>query len=517
VLLLASSLAFAVGPRCLTPIYLSAGRETATMASPDPYRPEAAGYVDSELYPLRVHYRRESDAERAATLLLPLAEESWRVQIEEMGWPPPPADSGLGGDDRFDYYLTNEDTYGGAWTWGTGSDTDTTDDWFSQASFIALDDRGISDDLMPDFVAHEFNHALQYTIDGWELTLFVWESTAQAMEDLVYDDSDVYMADIPDFQELPFASLLFDGYSDEVMEYDDYSYYEYGGSIWSLFLEQRYGTNDGTTLLHLWDTMAQGGRVAEPDFVDAMGAAFGSGEDDYGSVYAEFAEWRMFVASWDDGAHFEEGAIWPAEAEVALAGTLDLGSIDGREVTTEDTPYDLGGSYWAVNGATPDGGSWLRADLTVEAGARWELIGAAWPDGGGPATVDRATARDAGTVSVWLPVAGVERYMFGAANLAPPGLDPENSTIERRGYTLAFAVTDDGPPDTDPTGGDDTGGGDDSGGDDPLGENPRGDKDAEPSGCGCSAPGASMPLFGWVVALGALLAFRRTHPAPTPR
>lgn len=515
-ILLASSLALAVGPRCLTPRHHDAGRESTAFASPDPYRPAEVGYVDSELYPIRVHYRRDADAERAATVVLPIAEESWAAEVERMGWPPPPADAGLGGDDRYDIYLTNEETYGGAYTWGTGSDTDTTDGWFSQSSYIALDDRWITDEDMPDFVSHEFNHALQYTIDGWELTLFVWESTAEAMEDLVYDESDLYMIDIVDFQELPFASILFDGYSDEVVEYDDYSYYEYGGSIFSLFLEQRYGANDGTTLLALWDAMAQGGRVSEPDFVDALGSVFGAGADDYGSVYADFAEWRMFAGSWDDGAHFEEGGLWPAEAEVALAGTLDLGSIDGREVTTEDTPYDLGGSYWAVNGSRPDGGTWLRADLTVEDVARWELIGAGWPDGGGAATVARATATAGGTVSVWLPLDGVDRYMFGVANLAPEGLDPENSTIRRRDYTLAFVVTDEGPPDTGTTGddtgvpNDDTGTpGDDTGtatGDDTGSHDPPCCKEDAKGGCGCATgtahPAAGLGLLGGALALG---------------
>jgi hypothetical protein len=133
-----------VGPRCHTPEHLLL-RDVNAVAppSPDPYRPEDVGYVDSTTYPLRIHYRRSEDADRAATVVLPVAETCWRIEIDQMGWPTPPADSGLGGDDKYDMYLTNEQTYGGAYTYGTGHDTNPDDNWYSLSSYIALDDRGI--------------------------------------------------------------------------------------------------------------------------------------------------------------------------------------------------------------------------------------------------------------------------------------------------------------------------------------------------------------------------------------
>ncbi|MCK6526833.1 hypothetical protein L6R50_04505, partial [Myxococcota bacterium] len=307
--------------RCLTPERLAARTERAALADPNPYRPTSVGWVDSEAYPLRVHYRRESDAERASGVVLPAAEHSWAVEVDEMGWPAPPPDSGLGGDDRFDIYLTNEETYGGAYTWGTGGDVWTDDGWYTLSSYIAIDENPawIPDDWMGDFVAHEFNHALQYTLDGWEKNLFVWEMTATAIEDFVYDDTNLYTTDFVDYQEMPFLSLIFDGYRPEVTAYDDWSYYEYGGAIFGIFLEQRYGADDGALLLALWEGLAFGDRADEPDVLDSLALLAPSEAADVAAIYLDFAEWRLFAADWDDGAHFDEGALWEEDAKAGIA------------------------------------------------------------------------------------------------------------------------------------------------------------------------------------------------------
>src|SRR5262249_28386937 len=159
----------------------------------------------------------------------------------------------------------------GAYTFGFGPDVTPDDNWYSVPSYIALDDRYISDGDMLIFASHEFNHALQYTIDAVERRVFPWESTAEAVSDMVDDSTDLYFDEIQDFNEYPFLSLLFDGYTDEVYQYDDYSYYEYGGAIFGMFLEERYGNKDGSLLVSVWDALAQPTRSAEPDYVEALG------------------------------------------------------------------------------------------------------------------------------------------------------------------------------------------------------------------------------------------------------
>ena len=84
--------------RCRTPEMRMRRWEESTQGPPPPdasmTRPEEAGYVDSATYPIRIHYRKSADAERAETVVLPIAEDVWTAEIEEMGWPTPPTDYG---------------------------------------------------------------------------------------------------------------------------------------------------------------------------------------------------------------------------------------------------------------------------------------------------------------------------------------------------------------------------------------------------------------------------------------
>ncbi len=512
--LLASALAFEPGtrPPCHTAMLRETGFRMGVVG--EAMRPDAAGYVDSELYPIRVHYRDEDDADRAADLVLPAAELAWQVQVEEMGWPAPPSDAGVGGSDALDFYLTNEDTYGGAWTWGPRADVVEDDGYYSIASFVALDDnaRDLSDDIMPTFVVHEFNHVLQYGIDGVEATLFPWESTAEAMEELVLPDSNLYWNDVPSFQLLPFASLLFDGYSREIVEYDSYSYYEYGGAIAGLYLEQVYGGYDGTTLLQLWLDLAQGENAAEPDFVDALGMIGGEAAPTAGDVYLGLAEWRMFGGGDDDGAHFAEGASWGPRGKVATEGELSLATLVGSSVSPVDAPYDLGTSYWeiAVDGDTS---APLRLSVVGEGEVAWGIVAAVWLDGA-PARVLRARGEDGAPVEAELDLRGATKIMVGVANLGVADLNAEGAH-ERLSFTLSFAAGEAAPDSGDTggdTGGDETGGevagGDETGGQDTDVADPDGETVTK-GGCACSAAPTASAWLG----LGALaLALGRRRP-----
>ena len=466
-------------------------RQVAFANAGEADRPTSVGYVDSALYPIRVHYRRDGDMSRAINVILPSAERAWQVQVEEMGWPTPATDGGLGGDDRFDYYLTNEETYGGAWTWGPPTDVVADDGWFSIAAFVALDDTQITNADMDDFVAHEFNHALQYTIDGVEANFFVWESTAEAMEELVVPDTDLYVLDIPYFQKLPFASLLFSGYDSEITAYDRYSLYEYGGSIVGLYLEEAYGERDGTTLLQLWLNLAQGSRAQEPDYVDALGMV--AADTPYEDIYLGLAEWRMFVHTDDDGAHYQEGADWGKASMVATEGTLTLSTLSGTSVSPEDAPYDLGTSYWAIDVDDAEGGS-LRLSVEGAAGLQWGLVAAAWQEGA-PATVLRKRVAVGEPLEGTLDLAGATRVMVGVANLAAPDLNAEGKH-ERADFSLSFERVVDTEEDSDPVAVDDSGT----------------DGKEEPAACGCAAaPPTGLAVLGM---LGVLSTRRRRLSSP---
>ena len=99
----------------------------------------------------------------------------------------------------------------------------------------------------------------------------------------------------------------------------------YGGSIWSTFLEERYGTKDGPFLLAFWGAMAQPGRGEEPAFVagpETLGAPRG------------IAEGRVVADHHVDGAigaaHQRVGSVLSAVCEgvqaLAFARALPIGT-----------------------------------------------------------------------------------------------------------------------------------------------------------------------------------------------
>lgn len=519
-------------PHCLTPRMLQASREPGGMRFVP--RPAAVGFVDSTIYPLRVHYRRAQDADRAQNVVLPAAETSWAVEVDQMGWPAPPSDGTAGGDGRYDLYLTDEGTYGGAYTWGLSPDTDPTDGYNSRTTYIALDDRFIRDPKMLVFVSHEFNHALQYTIDVAERPLVMWEGTAEAIADMVDDPTNDYLYEVPYFQQMPFESLLFDGYIPQVTSYAPWSYYEYGAIVFADFVEERYGTKDGTTLLRMWQDAAQPGPGDEPDWLDSLGLIDPS-VPSHEALYTEFSVWRMFAGPQDDGAHFEEGGLW-YDAVPPTEDDLLLQDVDGQTVSPQYLPYELGASYWRVDlqKGTED---LLHLEVNGDPATQWGLAWAVWPAAGGPATTGFTVPSKTPTTTADVPLIGGRMAMIGVVNAGRVGLEAEIPTrdVGRHDFTLTFTRRERLPPghtgdtgatttpehtgepiDTD-TDGHDTGGVDDTSGPTDGGTTtPPTDDDAGDGGCGCSENGgASAPW--WTAAALTLVARRRRAARPVRR
>jgi MYXO-CTERM domain-containing protein len=489
--------------RCLTPHYLAL--RDAPYA-PVNFRPADSGFVDSAIYPLRLHYRDPSEVDRVTNVLMPMAEDVWAVEIDQMGWPTPPTDNLVGGSDAYDIYFTEDETYRGAYTFGFGPDVIPNDNWYSNATYIAVDDR-ISDGEMEAFIAHEFNHALQWTIDGKERTLFVWEATAEAIADIVYDDID-YSYEVRSFQALPFMSLLHDSYNPDIYPYGyDGYFYEYGGLLFTTYLEEKYGTKDGTVLLKLWDDLAQPVSTDEPDFLDAI-ALVDPSVPSVAAVYADFAVWRMFTSTDDDGAHYEEAGLLGDYALVNAEATLALDEVDGWSGSPAIPPYDIGATYYRIDlGAGSEQA--VHAVVTGDPGTQWGIAWAVWMTAGGPATTGSTWVADGQPLSADIPLSGGARAAIGVLNTGPAGLDPNDADPRQRSFTLDLSLvdaadppgdtgtppvdTDDPPADTDPP--DDT-------------DLPPADSDVggEKGGCGCDTRG-SMPLAA--LALLAVPAIRR--------
>ena len=124
------------------------------------------------------------------------AEHAWHVEVETLGWTPPPDDQGEGGDTRYDIYLKDMQYYGytdpaGGFV-GDNPKSPNRREQHAYYTYMVLENdyrgfTGLPVDLLRVSLAHEFNHALQFGYDGDEPAIWLYEGVATWMEDEVYD------------------------------------------------------------------------------------------------------------------------------------------------------------------------------------------------------------------------------------------------------------------------------------------------------------------------------------------
>jgi hypothetical protein len=196
------------------------------------------------------------------------------------------------------------------------------------------------------------------------------------------------------------------------------------------------------------------------------------------AVYTEFAVWRMFVGSDDDGAHYADGGAWPESAIPPAEAEIPLADVDGFSASPAFAPYDLGTTYYTVDlGEGTD--QTLHVDLSGEPGAQWGLAWAVWRDGE-PASTGTALVGDGEPLAADIPLAGGTRVKLGVVNGGPVDLAADLH-VPRRSFVLDLSL--DGATTTTTTGGET-----DS---DPTVTTPPDDQEPlaapeERGGCGCA-------------------------------
>ena len=137
-------------------------------------------------------------------LLLSALDSVYKFEITHLGYPLPPPDGIIGGDDKYDIYVMNIGDYGytqpennvGASNWTTYMVID--NDFGSQFYTHGIDAARVT-------VAHEFHHAVQMgnyaPINPSEpyrnADRFFYELTSTAFEEFVFDNVNDYYAYMP--------------------------------------------------------------------------------------------------------------------------------------------------------------------------------------------------------------------------------------------------------------------------------------------------------------------------------
>lgn len=298
----------------------------------------AGGSVASGLYPLVVHYDAPEYADKAVAAL-GYAELAWEVQVDQLGFQPPLLPDGLDGDDgggpELDIYLADV----GAWEGWAEAEVwaDTTDgDGLAASPALVVLDRTLPDEWLGPYVVHEFNHVLQIATDLAETSLPLWEGTATAAQAWTLGADGRWDADVPSFQEAPWAPVLTGDSETLWSEWGTGFFYEYGAALWVMHLDVMAG-GDGRVGPALWAATAQDGDVNSPDVIDAFTEVAG---EDLGVALSRVARTRWRTgARWEDGG-LPDAAAWGADEAVPFvnvdaAATFEL-AVHGQGFAVVD-------------------------------------------------------------------------------------------------------------------------------------------------------------------------------------
>ncbi|MDQ7034708.1 MAG: hypothetical protein Q9P01_07695 [Anaerolineae bacterium] len=124
-------------------------------------------------------------------------QRSLDIQFNDLGWLPPPADCGEGGDNRLDIYvvdLSDSSGIGVAIPEGVVGDNPITErvEFFAAYSYLMVDNDmdfvsgNLALDLMTSTVAHEIHHNIQFGYDFNDSFFAFYEAGATWIETLVY-------------------------------------------------------------------------------------------------------------------------------------------------------------------------------------------------------------------------------------------------------------------------------------------------------------------------------------------
>ena len=206
----------------------------------------------------------EEDAQKFADSL----EESWVVEVEELGWRPP-----VGSDE----YLLRVEVE----RMGQGAGAYTTVDRCDgkYVPYIVASSGSFRQGAWYKTMAcHELHHAIQYAY-GFGHEFWWWEATATWVEDLVYPYANDWANALYMFSRTPHIGMNASaGRSND----QDLFWHTYGMGIWGMFLDQKVGGNE--LVRETWE-------VAEnswcqyclwmPDIMEDVG-------EDFDALFAEF-------------------------------------------------------------------------------------------------------------------------------------------------------------------------------------------------------------------------------------
>ena len=275
--------------------------------------------------------------------------ESHETENTDLGWSEPVGDADRGGGppNATDIYLLDIDKF----YYGYASPDEGQGSATSKWAYLVLDDDYERLSSPPEFtgieamqvtMAHEYNHVLQFAADSQE-DLWMFESTATWMEDMVYPDIDDYIGYLPFYAsavKVPLTGNTKDGLK------------IYGAAVWNHFLEAA----NPDTIRDAWNvsTSTDNPSLSVAAYDDALGGS-GNPYEALSQKFGQFAsssvEWRSQSAVYEDATEFPD---------IKRRGKLKPGDprklkLDHLSYALLDIPVNVADEYTTLEVKAPDG------------------------------------------------------------------------------------------------------------------------------------------------------------------
>ena len=257
----------------------------------------------------------------AATVL----DSTWILEVEQLGYKPPPSDKGLGGGDEYDIYIVelSGSAYGFTHPDALAATT---------SSYIRIDNNFTDQryqkthglDALRVTIAHEFHHAIQFGYYAPGAGNWWQESTSTWMEEVAYPHINDYLQYLIHFLGEPQRAL------NSGLPGKNHTY---GSAIFSLFLDQRYGRELNRLI---WEEVGQRKSVNLDHFDHVIRQVEPGG---LGVVMGEFAVWNYFTNNRYRDPYYAEGNLYPT------VPTRDI-AVDAEAVVRDTSRVDATGSVY---------------------------------------------------------------------------------------------------------------------------------------------------------------------------
>ncbi len=269
-----------------------------------------------------------------------ICDHVYDVEVDSLGYPPPPSDSGAGGGNEYDIYIQSLPTGEYGYTdWDSSQPiiirmNPTYATWtVIRNEFQSTYTRGIP--AIEVTIAHEFHHGIQIGNYGlWQNDLWFYELTSTWMEQVVYPE-------IHDYYQ--YLSTFFNNVDQPFDLYDpDYAGYE--RCVFGIFVQNEYKGYGGTRVMKgIWQNMEHESVIpATEDEFKTIGV-------DPSYAFQLFAQWNYFTSYRSQFTSWYDVSTYPLAYDYPPVKISGFDSLTSSGVDFSPTALRLTEHFYQIN------------------------------------------------------------------------------------------------------------------------------------------------------------------------